>query len=157
MSVRDDAAPSGGVDEEASIDALRGDVPVAVRPESLVASAQPDGLERYRQDFRAAEIETKKLALDVQQQEVNRLEQEYDHRRAFFRWALWAISIVLGLSAIMFGWYMIVKGPAIDSAVMVAWLSTTLVETLGLGYIIAHSLFEANVPVKRKNVRRGNR
>ncbi len=68
-----------------------------------------------------------------------------DQRRRFFLWAIIAISGVLTFSAFAFVWYLVAKGSEIDSAVMIAWLSTSLLETLGLGYIIANYLFEGNL------------
>lgn len=144
--------------ENASVDALKVDRAstahrATVLADRTIGDSETKSRAQYHKDLGNAEQKNGRLEHRIRRQELARLTQEHGHRRVFFWWALAAITLVLITSGVMFSCYMAVKGDRIESAVMIAWLSTTLVETLGLGYIIAHSLFESKPSPNEKKRR----
>lgn len=69
-------------------------------------------------------------------------EQSNTLREKFFRWAMIGTGILLGVNVVLFFLYMLSEWGHISEAVMVAWISATVVEVLGIVYIIAKYLFE---------------
>jgi hypothetical protein len=62
------------------------------------------------------------------------------HRIAWF--AIWAVTAQLVLADVIFGWYLWVNGGhGIEPEVMIAWLSATVVEVIGIIVIVARNLF----------------
>ena len=63
-------------------------------------------------------------------------------RTKLFRWALWTTSLVLGANVVMFILYFISQWGRVEASVMIAWISGTVVEILGIVAIMARYLFE---------------
>ncbi|KAM9863019.1 hypothetical protein ACI1US_01021 [Leucobacter sp. BZR 635] len=85
----------------------------------------------------------------MQSAEINRLHQQNEMRPKFFKLAAaLAWSVIIG-NFILVGWYAWHAKAAIEPYVIVAWISSTVVEILGIIYIIAQYLFPG-VPPKRK-------
>lgn len=125
------------------VDSLRIDVPRVVSEEALVASAEAVGETDYALLAQAAEARTNDLENEILGAERDRLLQQRGHRSNFFRWAVVAISVVLLFNGGMFLWHMIASGGLPSDVVIISWMSTSIVEVLGLGYIIARSLFQS--------------
>lgn len=106
----------------------------------------------YEEEFNQHRLTTLEAQADLAKEEVRRVKQQFDQRRHFFGWAVGTISGVLFGSAALMVWYVIVRGPNIEPAVMIAWLSSGLVETLGLGYIIANYLFDGGDKIRGRSV-----
>lgn len=64
-------------------------------------------------------------------------------RKRFFWAVVCAMCFVLVASVGIMGFYIWSEWGEIDTAVMIAWLSATVVQTIGLAYIIANYLFPA--------------
>ena len=69
-------------------------------------------------------------------------EQSNTLREKFFRAAMIGTAVLLGVNVVLFFLYMLSEWGHIAEAVMVAWISATVVEVLGIVYIIAKYLFE---------------
>lgn len=100
-------------------------------------------LEHHRamRDIRRESAET---LGSIEKERLAKLKQQGDQRRHFFVWAIVSISGVLVASTVFMSGYLITMGDQVEPSVMIAWFSSALVETLGLGYIIANSLYEAS-------------
>lgn len=114
----------------------------------------------YDRRMREAQVSSEETRNAIEEEHLNKLRQQQRQRRTFFVWAMFAISAVLFASAIFMTAYMLVKGNQTEPTVIIAWLSSGLVETLGLGYIIANYLFEQSgnqSPEKKKRKKNGGR
>lgn len=123
-----------------SVDQLKNtDIPLRIVSVKASAAATT-----YDERLREAQVSSEETRNAIEQEHLNKLKQQQRQRRHFFLWAMIAISAVLVASAAFMFAYMVVKGNRTEAAVIIAWLSSGLVETLGLGYIIANYLFEQN-------------
>jgi hypothetical protein len=109
--------------------------------EELVNEASD--VESVSPDVGAQERRAKREDLDNQilEAERDRVRQQKGHRSKFFTWAVISISCVFAFNGSIFVWHMIATGGSPADAVIISWMSTSIVEVLGLGYIIARSLF----------------
>lgn len=110
----------------------------------------------YVARHREATVVSEETQNEIQAEHVNKLKQKHEQRKAFFKWAMISISGVLLASAGFMFAYMVVKGDQTEPAVIIAWLSSGLVETLGLGYIIANYLFQQDNDDGSSRKRTGN-
>lgn len=78
---------------------------------------------------------------ELQKREIERLKQEHGQRKGFFVWAMVVVTATLAGNFTLFGLYIKSQWGQIDTTVMVAWISATVVEVLGIAYIIATHLF----------------
>lgn len=127
--------------DNARVEGLKEDVPRTVDPAAITRVSRPAGESDYLIRLRLARVESEELLVEISKEELRKLRQQHGQRRTFFLWAVTTISAVLAASAAFMIVYFAVRGPNVESAVMIAWLSSGLVETLGLGYIIANYLF----------------
>lgn len=125
---------------------------VMVRTVDSAKTAAP--ARTYKERIEDATVTSQETQNDIEKEHLNKLRQQQKQRRAFFVWAMITISSVLLASGLFMAAYMIVKGNETEPAVIIAWLSSGLVETLGLGYIIANYLFEQNGIVSKKKQRK---
>lgn len=74
--------------------------------------------------------------------ELKKARQQNKLRKRFFKWA--GLTVVLSLlgNFILFAAFMKANGGKISDPVMIAWISATVVEVLGIAYIIANYLFD---------------
>ncbi|WP_314893668.1 hypothetical protein [Rothia mucilaginosa] len=86
------------------------------------------------------DIENKRLELENEQFEANKKE-----RQKMSLWVKWAVSLVLFFSVGGIFTYLLLsflkKEQMPDSAVLITWLSSTVVEVIGIMYVIARYLF----------------
>lgn len=75
--------------------------------------------------------------------QAERAEQDNDHRKTFVKWVIRAVTGTLAVSVALMVLYVISEWGHIAPQVMVAWFSATVVQTLGLAYVIARYLFPA--------------
>lgn len=71
-------------------------------------------------------------------------------RNDLFRWAIRTTGLVLVLNFVVIGLYLLSQWGRIEATVMVAWISGTVVEILGIVAIIARYLFEPERPSPSK-------
>lgn len=126
----------------ATTGALNKDVPQSTTEEALVAESENADSADVASSRREAVAKAEALSNEILEAERDRLKQQKSHRHAFFIWAVIAISTVLIFGALMFNWHMVATGGKPSEAVMISWMTTSIVEVIGLGYIIARSLFE---------------
>lgn len=55
--------------------------------------------------------------------------------------AIWFVSIQIGASNVFFGWYLFHNKESVDHGIMLAWLTASVVEIIGIMGIVAISLF----------------
>ncbi|QCQ91727.1 hypothetical protein [Rhodococcus sp. SGAir0479] len=76
------------------------------------------------------------------QAQVDRARQDNDHRDQLLTWTMWIVPFALMLNFGIFVLYMGSEWGHISDGVMIAWISATVVEVLGIAYIIASDLFK---------------
>lgn len=130
--------------DDAALEALKDDVPRSLDVAQVVHTVAVGAATEFEERLRQARVDSEELLVDVGKEDLKKLRQQHTQRTAFFRWATVAISGVLVASAGFMITYMALKGPDVEASVMIAWLGSGLVETLGLGYIIANYLFAGN-------------
>jgi len=123
---------------KAKVESLPKDVTKDTSEEELVDNAVDVTPESRSADARARSEE---LQNEILEAERDRVRQQKGHRTAFFFWAVIAISIILIFNSIIFVVHMVATGGEPNDAVIISWMSTSIVEVIGLGYIIARSLF----------------
>lgn len=79
-------------------------------------------------------------ALRRQSKQKNR-ELDRKLKKKMARWAIRASSTMLAVSSVAFGLYMVSQWRSIPQAAMIGWMSASLVEVLGIVYIVARYLF----------------
>lgn len=86
------------------------------------------------------ELENKRIELENEQFEANK-----EERQKMSLWVKWAVSLVLFFSVGGIFTYLLLsflkKEQMPDSAVLITWLSSTVVEVIGIMYVIARYLF----------------
>lgn len=122
---------------------LKRDVTKDVSEEGIVESATDADSSDYARQAREAEIATDKIKNEILEAERDRLRQQKTQRRIFFFWAIAAISGILVFNGFVFSWYMDASRGTPSDAVLISWITTSIVEVIGLGYIIARSLFRS--------------
>lgn len=95
------------------------------------------------EDATETEAEAFDLKKALDEAEVDKAKQAQDFRGKFFYWAMWLITAALVINFVVMGFYMASQWRDISDPVMVSWFSATIVEVLGLGYIIATYLFNS--------------
>lgn len=127
--------------ESASTEGLKGDVPRSIHREQIALDPADTAAFFERMKMRSRFQKT------MQSAEVNRLHQQNDMRPRFFRLAAWlAWVVVLGNFAVVgsYAWH---ARENIEPSVLMFWISSTVVEVLGIVYIIAQYLFPKVVRV----------
>ncbi len=122
---------------------LKRDVTKDVSEEAIVESATDADSTDYARQAREAEIATDQIKNQILEAERDRLRQQKTQRRVFFFWAIGAISGILIFNGFVFSWYMDASRGTPSDAVLISWITTSIVEVIGLGYIIARSLFRS--------------
>lgn len=90
------------------------------------------------------EISDAKADKLLSQAEADRLQQANTLRPIFFWSVVAAMSFTLVASVGIMGFYIWSQWDDLDSAVMIAWMSAAVVETIGLAYIVANYLFPSD-------------
>jgi len=125
-----------------SAEDLLGDVRRDVSEKGLVDSATPAEDSNYAQQIAQAGAEAEKIKNQILGAERDRLEQQKKQRRVFFYWAIAAITGILIFNSVIFVWHMDATRGRPSDTVIISWITTSIVEVIGLGYIIARSLFK---------------
>lgn len=108
------------------------DVPSSVlSTEKPVHSEPVDDAEKIKKDAEARKA----------QASATQHEQDNDHRKNFFWFAVTLAGICIVGNFAVFGVYMGSQWESISDGVMIAWISATIVEVLGIVTIIAQYLF----------------
>ncbi|MBH0054492.1 hypothetical protein I6E74_09975 [Salinibacterium sp. SWN139] len=142
MSEADDS-PADDL-ESASIEKLRSeDVRLSTTLRSLAASSDPAA--RYNRLLRL-----KRFQNTMQGAEINRLHQQNEMRPKFFNLAAWLSWVVVVGNFVLVGWYAWHAKGDFNPQVMMFWISSTVVEVLGIVYIIAQYLFPKTKVKKKK-------
>ncbi len=122
---------------------LSADVPRETTEESLVSSAEDVDETDFGTRRRESEADHDVIQNEILEAERDRLVQQGGHRRVFFLWSMSAITAVLLFNGLIFWWYMNASKGLPSEPVLISWMSTSIVEVIGLGYIIARSLFQS--------------
>jgi hypothetical protein len=77
-------------------------------------------------------------------EQLRKLRQANRLRKRFYRWTTRVAAAALFLNFAVFGLYMISEWGRLADAVMIAWISATVVEVLGIVAIVARYLFETD-------------
>ncbi|GAB2768296.1 hypothetical protein [Sinomonas soli] len=77
----------------------------------------------------------------MQSARAQQMEQSNELRSPFFIWAMRAAGIIVGLNFGVMSLYIWSQWGHLSDAVMVAWISATVVKILGIVFIIARYLF----------------
>ena len=77
---------------------------------------------------------------------AERLKQDNGRRATLVTWTTWIVAATLLGNGGIFITYLVSQWGNVSDAVMIAWLSATVVEVLGLAYIITSDLFKDGSP-----------
>jgi hypothetical protein len=128
---------------------IAGDKPVEDTESDLVDISDKSGDDkRYENRMQELQVKATEAEVNLANAEKERIDQQKRHRSWFFYWALAVITLALSGNFALYLWHMHATQGEPEPAIVIAWLSTTLVEVLGLGYIIAHSLFNSEAGSK---------
>lgn len=89
-----------------------------------------------------AQSRSASMRADLDAQKLSKRQQALNQRTVFFYWAVTSITLVLVANTLFFGLHLNATRWKPEAAVMLGWLTTSLIEVIGLGYIIARSLFK---------------
>ncbi|WP_309080319.1 hypothetical protein [Zhihengliuella sp.] len=112
------------------------------------SAGQPDPLEKEFADEVADDLDgaeassSSDVDKELKAAKANEAHDKNDLRQKFFRWTMWLITGALTVNAVGMFLYLISQWGRLSDTVMVGWFATTLVEVLGLGYVIANYLFD---------------
>lgn len=156
----DDAAPdepdepdqqseTGGGDEPRGVPAP---APTSVPISSRLHRWRTMGIESLRSQPANSQnpVETEEHVKSLQQAQVRQLDQEHKQRAWFFWFAVVVVTLTLAGNFAVFAFYIRSEWRHISDTVMVTWIGATVVEVLGIAFIIATHLF----PRGDKNGRR---
>lgn len=116
------------------------DATEAQRELERLANTPAEQLESTPVEEEISDAKAEKL---LSKAEADRLEQA-NALRPFFFWSVVAsMAFTLLASVGIMAFYIWSQWDDIDSAVMIAWMSAAVVETIGLAYIVANYLFPA--------------
>ncbi|MGW0043492.1 hypothetical protein [Rhodococcus sp. NPDC003348] len=87
-------------------------------------------------------VKVEHAAQRIRDAEADKADQENLHRERFFGWAIGAVTFTLLGNFGVIGFYFWSQWSDISEPVMLAWISATVVEVLGIAYIIATHLFK---------------
>jgi hypothetical protein len=131
--------------DRAKVDQLRDAVPDGPEANDLTIGAQPN----------AELLEAGKLAQErehhvraMESQEIARLQQQNALRLRFFTFASALAVGVLVFGCALIGYYAWSVDGKVDPGVLKFWISSTIVEVLGIIYIIARYLFPPPAPTE---------
>ncbi|MGU3654093.1 hypothetical protein [Mycolicibacterium sp. A43C] len=89
------------------------------------------------------------VELRLRNAQVANEEQDLSLRRMVARWSIGFVCAQLVAANGFFGWYLWFNNIAPDPKVMIAWLTSSVIEVIGIVAVIARSLFPGNA-VRRK-------
>ncbi|MFE9232067.1 hypothetical protein [Cellulosimicrobium funkei] len=122
--------------EDMSLDDIEEDVPRSASPTDMLA-AEADAAQVHQR--KVLEHRASMLGQDLQDRA-----QTHALRTSFARVIKWTMIATLGATALLMGFYLyavVWRRTDVDSAVMIAWFSSTVVQVIGLVYIVANYLF----------------
>lgn len=126
------------VTDKAKVEQLREDVPDGPDVADLTLETQPNAeLLEVRKLARESELHARAM----EREELARLQQQNDLRRQFFVFASWLAVGVLVFGCALVGYYAWSVDGELEPSVLQFWISSTIVEVLGIIFIIARYLF----------------
>lgn len=72
---------------------------------------------------------------------VRRKREDIDLRRMIAKFTMWIVVIQLTASNGFMGWYLWFNADKADKAIMLGWMSSSVIEIVGIMAIVAGSLF----------------
>ncbi len=81
------------------------------------------------------------IHLRAESAKADRERQENKLRERVAKWSLWFVLAQLAVTDIAFAAYMLAYHGRVPSQVMIAWMTSTIVEIIGILWVIARSLF----------------
>lgn len=100
--------------------------------------AQVDALDRSEAKLEASDQD---IANGLQRAALTKANQDNVHRATFVTWVIRIVSGTLLSSVGIMALYVKSEWHEIEAEVLIAWFSATVVQTLGLAYVIAKYLF----------------
>lgn len=139
--------------DEAQFTALSDDVPVT---DSVDALLETNGdIHQRRLESRlerlALELRRTKFQKTQQSAEIERLHQQNEMRPKFFKLAAGLTWFIIASNTLIMGYYAWHAKENISSSVLSYWIASTVVEILGIIYIIAQYLFPGAKRKRSKN------
>lgn len=78
---------------------------------------------------------------DLEHADIDQAYQANDLRAKFYKYVVRVVTGTLAVSIVLLALYMVSEWGEIPGPVMIAWFSSTVVQVLGLGFIVARYLF----------------
>lgn len=134
LEVEYEGASSGKKDERTNVEEMPnlGESPPEVTEEGLDGDADSDLTAAAANAV--ADLRQRNIKLKHQKQLLKL-------RKMVARWALWIVVVQLFLANLFFGFYLGFNLREPNQAIMVAWLTSTVVEVIGILWVIARNLF----------------
>ncbi|MFF0909726.1 hypothetical protein ACFWZW_03435 [Microbacterium enclense] len=129
-------------------DAVSPAVPGDETQESAQADEEPTSI-----GLAAVKLRQRQLKLDQR-------EQDMKLRERLANYAIWIVIIQVGVANLLFAFYLWHNPYDPDAPVMIAWLSATVVEVIGILWVIARNLFpyrDKSAPLSTRDSRRADR
>ena len=82
-----------------------------------------------------------KMVNDLKREKVRKAKQQNELRERFFRWTSILASAIIAGNFVLMAYYAHALGGKVPDNVMIYWISSTVVQILGIVYIIARYLF----------------
>ena len=126
--------------DKGTIDELKGDVPRSLDVnEALAPASEPREMSMTRLNIRRLEFRQEMLDADLADRR-----QTAALRGSFASVIKWAMIATLAATGLLMAAYLLLTTffeAELDTAVMVAWFSSTVVQVIGLAYVVANYLF----------------
>ena len=126
--------------DKGTLDDLKGDVPRSLDVNQALAPARETSeMSAARLNIRRLEFRQEMLEADLADRK-----QTATLRGSFAGVIKWAMVATLAATALLMAAYLVLTtfyGAHLDTAVMVAWFSSTVVQVIGLAYVVANYLF----------------
>lgn len=119
------------------------------KPEKTVAEENSEAEESTSEALEAVKLRTQNLKLDQRQQDMGL-------RKALAYWAVFFVCVQLLAANVFFGIYLGHNAVKPDTAVMIAWLTSTVVEVIGILWVIARSLFPFKDKLRNKEAEKAS-
>lgn len=114
------------------LEAESGAAPTGATPTGDKGTAEPD--EDTASALRAVELRLRNA-------QVENEEQDLDLRRLVATWSIGFVCAQLLAANLFFGWYLWFNRVNPDGKIMIVWLTSSVIEVIGIVVIIATSLF----------------
>lgn len=104
--------------------------------------ADPDSADTGMEE--STELALEAVRIRLERHKLKQLRQDRMLRKSIAAWAIGFVAFQLLFANLSFGFFLWHNRAEPDASIMIAWLSSTVVEVVGILWVIARSLFPFN-------------